>query len=79
MEATHNNFNGVYDVMNNSLEDDLEKIILSGKNFVLQQSAYCYQILTKDGHQVYGSYSIDTAKKKYFELETKYAEMKDEE
>ena len=40
-----------------------------GNDYVLLQNLFCYQILTKDGHQVFGSYDLATAKSKFRHLE----------
>ena len=40
-----------------------------GEYYVLLQNLYCYQILTKDGHQVFGTYDLTVAKSKFTKLE----------
>lgn len=40
-----------------------------GKEYILLQNLYCYQILTKEGHQVFGTYDLTTAKMKFHHLE----------
>ena len=46
-----------------------------GEYYVLLQNLYCYQILTKDGHQVFGTYDPTTAKNKFKQLEIQAREM----
>lgn len=45
------------------------QIIDEGKFYTLRQNIYCYQVVTKDGHQIFGSYDLDAAKARFKKAE----------
>ena len=45
------------------------QIIDEGKFYILRQNIYCYQVITKDGHQIFGSYDLTTAKERFRKAE----------
>lgn len=59
--------------MNNFSLDNLNNVaetILVGENFYIQRNIHSvYQVMLKSGGQCFGSYDLETAKKKMKELE----------
>ncbi len=45
-----------------------------GENFILVQGLRCFQVFTKDGHQMFGTHDLTAAKKKFARLETQSRE-----
>ena len=52
------------------LEPEQPHTLIAGKNYILIEDSYCYRIVTADTRsQVFGTYSYETAKKRFNELE----------
>ena len=47
------------------------EIVEQGERFYLLQDKFCYRILTREGAQVFGSYSLQAAKAQFNKLENK--------
>ena len=53
-----------------------EQTLEKGDHFVLVQGLRCYQIFTKEGQQIFGTYDLTAAKNKFNRLELQARESK---